>query len=367
MAEKLRRGILKHYQKAVALGMILMMMATYITIAPVRAAGDAAIDISDTLADSRPGVSPEIVPNHTIRFKYGNDAAITNGDTQTVQFVGFTHGVGTTAVTDFAITSGATDAYGTSLTQTDDYTFSNSGGADPIFTFTWTTTGAAKINAKPFVQIVYTNATTKLPNPAAGTYNIILSGSGDYATGTTKVVILAGVTVSATIDAYLAFSVGDSDVGFGSWAGGNKDKHWATVDNSVATSDAGASAVVLSVATNGEYGVSISAKSVNAGLARNDGGSAYTIPADNSFNIATNTEGYGLYVTSAGVFTADTDWDNTDADTGVLTTTADIIATSTEEPMAATAVNVDLVAAISAVTPAGTYSDTLVFIATASY
>jgi len=332
-----------------------------------NAAAVAASKISDALSDSRPNE----YANHTIEFMYNNESTIVSPNTQTFTFTGFTQGATASAVTDFAITAGTDGTtYGTALTQTTDYTFGNSAGANPVYTFTWTSPGATKLNSNPYVQIVFTNASDKLPNPSAGVHTVTLGGATNYATGFFKVITLAGITVSATVEEYLTFAISDTEIGFGSWTGGTTEERFATSDGNGATSQPSgvADPSQLTISSNATDGISVTIKSINANSSAGlyNVGAAATIAADASWDIAGGTEGFAVYASSSSNMTIDEGF-NDDATTPLAVTTGNLLFASNTGAVTGATVDIEMNAAIAATTAAGSYSTTVIFVATPSY
>ncbi|MCK5475336.1 MAG: hypothetical protein KAI71_02000 [Candidatus Pacebacteria bacterium] len=368
MAQKIK----KISKKFIALVCMFTLVFSYsvVNINDSDAAAVAGSGISDALSDSRPGE----YANHTIQFEYNNEGTLANGDTQTFTFTGFTQGANASAVTDFTMTVGSDGTtYGTAMTQTADYTFSNSAGLNPVYTFTWTGTGVTKLAANPFVRIVFANVSDKLPNPGAAVYTITLGGTNNYATGTTRVVILSGIAVTATVDEYITFSSTEADnaVGFGSWTGGSVATRWATSDGNGTFTPAPAGVddpTQLQVSSNAGDGVSITVKSINS----NDSAGLYSttaaaeIPADSSTDITTlDVEGFAVYA-SASNMTIDEGFDH-DTVSDLAVTTGNLLFASTAAGISGGTVDVEMNAEILATTAAGSYSTTVVFVATPSY
>lgn len=205
MAEKFKKQMKKHYKAAVALVLIFALAMTYAITSVAKAA--ASTLVSDTLTDSRPAS----YPNHDIKFKMDAATTIANTETLSITFTGFTTGATSIAVGNWQILHDAdgTGSY-TGLTGGGtDYTVTTSPGTaddDPVVIFTFTSAGATAIGTDKYMEIILTNASDKLPNPVAGVKTITIGGNfGD--TGTMKVAIIAGVTVSATIAETLTASV----------------------------------------------------------------------------------------------------------------------------------------------------------------
>jgi len=363
MAQKIK----KLSKKFIALICMFTLVFSYsVVITETDAAAVAGSGISDALSDSRPGE----YANHTIQFEYNNEGDLANLDTQTFTFTGFTQGSADTVLTDFTMTVGTDGVtYGTAMIQTTDYTFANvTAGADPVYTFTWTTTGVGKLGSNPFVKIVFTNATNKLPNPTAAVYTITLGGTNNYATGTTKVVILDGIAVSATVDEYLTFSSTDADdvVIFGSWTGGSTVERWASDTGS--TSEVVATQLLVS--SNAGNGVSITVKSINsnstAGLYSVTAAAEISADASSDINGDGSIAGFAVYANAASGLTIDEGFDDDDT-TDLAVTTGNLLFADAAAGVDSGTVDVSMNASILATTGAGSYATTVVFVATPSY
>lgn len=197
------KQIKKYGKIALVFGLVIMLTGIYALIPSAKAA--SVTSRSDTLSDSRPSVTPD----HDIKFKMDAATSIANAETVTIQFQSFTSGSSGTVIGDWTILHDA-DGVGTytALTPSNDWTFTDAGAstANPLYTFTFTSTAVTAIGSDKYIQIQLTNAANKLPSPTAGVYDVDIAGNfGD--TGTMKVAIIAGVTVSATVAETLTASI----------------------------------------------------------------------------------------------------------------------------------------------------------------
>lgn len=363
--------IVKKYGKiTLILGLILVMVMTYAVIIPrAKAAGDAATLVSDTLSDSRPGST--ITPDHVIKFKYAAGTTVAATDTQTVQFTGFTTGATTTVNGNWEIAYSADGVTYTALTYTTHYTLTLPAvsTANPTLTITWVAAGATLVNANKYIRVTLTNGSDKLPNPAVSVCTITLSGTVNYATGTAKVAIIAGVTVTASIAETLTFSIVGLNTGS---VNGQAITEVASDDDSVplgalaaGTQTVGAQTLTVSTnATNGytvttEYTGALHSTTANHDLTDHAGTNA----APSTMSAGTEAFGYTTEDTSLGTGDVDRFTGNKWAK---FTTSPLEVAYSTTAVSEDT--NIGYQANISATTPAGSdYTTTVIFICTPIY
>ncbi|MBU2577442.1 hypothetical protein KKA69_01265 [Patescibacteria group bacterium] len=362
------KQIKKYGKITLILGLILAMVGTYLAI-PTSQAANATLE-KDTLSDSR----PTILANHDIKFKMDAATTIAAAETVTVTFNGFTHGATASVIGDWTVLHDA-DGAGTytALIPTTDWTFITGAGANPVYTFTFTATGATAIGTNKYIQITFTNGTGKLPNPTAGSYKIDIAGTfGDI--GVTYVAIVEGVAVTATVAEYLLFTISDSAIGFGSWTAGSTVVRWATADATGLTSEPGAGLPsLLTIKSNAANGTSVTIRdigngsgtaglydSVSANLIDAVGANGATAPVS-------GTEGYAAYAKNLGGtgMTIDEGFDD-DVTTPIAIATTAATFISGAAGVNAT-VDLALKAAIAVTTQPGAYSDTLVLVATPTY
>lgn len=186
--------------------LVCLLALIGIILSPYQARAATATLISDALSDSR----PTILANHDIKFKMDAATTIANTETVAIKFTGFTVGAGTLVQADFAVNHDA-DGVGsyTALTPTTHYTIATvNAGADPVVTITFTSAGATAISTDKYMEVVFTNGATKLPNPSAGSYTVDIDQSTFGDTGQVQVAIITGVTTTATVSASLTVTVG---------------------------------------------------------------------------------------------------------------------------------------------------------------
>jgi len=195
--------IKKHGKTALILGLILVLIGFYY-LAPLVKAGTIS-SYKDTLSDSRP--SP-VKSNHTIQFTIAT--AVHASDTVTITFAsGFT--IGSVDYTDIDLKDDGTDL--TLAATPGSGAGSALGAAFSGQVLTITENDTDTIAASSVVNIeIGTNATygvtgdQQIQNPTAAVYSITIGGTfGD--TGTIKVAIITGVTVSATVSEALTVTV----------------------------------------------------------------------------------------------------------------------------------------------------------------
>ncbi len=367
MAQKIK----KLSKKFIAL---TCMFALVFSHSVVTNTSDAAISSAkDQLSDSRPNTDS----SHTITFTASDTVAGNDTNNLTLTFEADFQDVATIAVGDITWTD---DAGGKTIAAncsgSEDIGYSVSGNVMTFLICSDYDT-AAGIVANSVIVITIDGAVNDIKNPAAAA----TCGTGDDSnicsidvastpagnTGTIQVAILAGVAVSATVDTYMTFTASDYDIGFGSWSGGSTVTHYATSDNSTATSAPGAGDPLALTFVSSNSGGSITVKSINsnstAGLYSSGASSEIEAIAGGAFGVADDAEGFGIYGSSA-TMTMHDDFDNDSTD-GQLTTSNKTFADAST--VGSNTVEVDMKAAIAASTPAGSYSTTIVFVATSTY
>jgi hypothetical protein len=160
---------------------------------------------------------------------------------------------------------------------------------------------------------------------------------------TTEKTNASSVTVSATVTQTVSCNTNITSTSFG-----------ALSSASVSTASPNAT---TTVATNDPLGLTLLISDSNHGLATTS--PAYTIPSV-SATLAAGTEGYGIQATSSAGITVSATYNKTGNDVGALTTSTQTLASSSGVVSSAT-VTVTHLAAISASTPAGSYSDSITY------
>jgi len=187
--------------QATAVVVTLAIILWSLGLPTFRFAEAAAITTySDTLSTSEPSVDAD----HTIEFTV--PTAVPNGGTVSIDLAAFN---GTTTIVDTDITVASSTA---SYTVAGDCTGSEQvgvsfGANDNILTLTFCATDGGAIQSNGTTTVQIGTGANQLDNPTTGNYEIPISTSaGD--SGETRVAIVDVVTVTASVDTLLNFSVG---------------------------------------------------------------------------------------------------------------------------------------------------------------
>jgi hypothetical protein len=212
------------------------------------------------------------------------------------------------------------------------------------------TNGTTAVTAGTTVTI--SGITAVNPSTASSTstqYIITVSDSGgDQASIAVAIVTSSQVAISATVNPTITFSISSNSIGFG-----------------VLTATAVSSQTnTLTLSTNASDGANITVYDLNAGLLQNV--TSGHLIASATATLAAGTEGYGINGTGGGGLATVSPYNGTGDAVGALQKSAQSLA-SISTPVSGGTVTVNYLAAISAVTPAGTYADTVTFIATGNF
>lgn len=238
---------------------------------------------------------------------------------------------------------------------------------------------------------------TGLTNPAVGSYNIAVDFTGDTDVSMNVITVDSDqVTVTGYINTTITFDIdtdetqatdcafdacfahsGEDTIPAGNYTVDLGNLTTAAINNS---GDAGVlhsdgktgdiNYIMLDLSTNAYGGAVVSMLSANGRL-DGPGDTAYDIPA--AATIAANTPGYGVKfnaVVEAGTGTGlvqNTDCEVLDATYCEPSTTAFELYNTSGDAIQDSRVALEVAAAIDGTMPAGTYTDTLTFIATATY
>lgn len=357
------KQIKKYGKKTLIFALIILLVGMYVTI-PVSQAEDLTEE-KDTLSDSR----NTVLSDHDIKFKLHTDTLIEDAEDVTVKFNGFTHGGTPSVIGDWDISSDedGSGEYDNPLTPTTHWTFTTGAGADPVYTFSFTSAGETAIGSDKYIQIEFTNGTGKLPNPGVGTYKIeIAGGFGD--TGVTYVAIVAGVSVTATVAESLTFTIDETVFDFGTiLTGAIRYAKGGAASGGAAAEEGAGEPALITAATNASGGLNITIRSIGGGGNPGLYSTAATklIAAAAPSAIAGGTEGYAAYGKNEA--------DDLDVEAGfegnggtALTTSAQLFASITGA--GAGTADLSAKAGISTTTDAATdYADILVIVATPTY
>jgi hypothetical protein len=348
--------IVKKYGKiTLVLGLILVLVAMYLTIPTSQAATITSRKM--TISDSRPSQTG-------VTYTFTGTHSSTVVKCLRVQYC--TTATGTCTKPTGMVTTSATRGTFTGWT-TASWTIVNTTDGETKYT---NATGEAGGAGYVIQTGTITNPSTEAVAYArVTTYTNTDCATGSTDTGTVAYSIIGGVAVSATVAEYMTFTIGDSAIGFGTWSAGSTAVRWATADELGATAEPGAGAPsVLTLSSNATNGNSVTIRSIGSGSAAGlyDSVSTNVIDAAASSAVVAGTEGYGVYGKNAASLTIAEGFDNdTTGDTAVSTTAATFV--STTGAVSSGTVDLTIKAAIAATTQAGSYTDTLVLVATPTY
>ncbi len=316
-----------------------------------------------SLSDTMSRLKASTASNHTIKFTTPSGAS--GSDTITIEMpAGFT--IGSVAFGDMDLSHGNTTGYETELTLGAAAGAGVWGAAfsSQTLTLTHPTDAAGDIAASDVVVVEIgdhaSGGSNQITNSTAATYTITIDGTfGDD--GKIAIVILADdqVVLTATVAPSITFTLSANASDFGELSTG-----------SITTSTPN---ITLTIGTNAANGYEISVEDTgdtsNPGLYNSAGpdiiGSADAAYA-NTATLAAGTEGYGIQASSAGA-TIDARYLQTVNDVGGLELTATPLATYAIPMTANHTITIVHMAAISTFTAAGSYTDTLTYIATANF
>ncbi|TSC91460.1 MAG: Uncharacterized protein CEN92_272 [Candidatus Berkelbacteria bacterium Licking1014_96] len=344
--------------------LIIALISFFIFPKITRAAALTALsDTMSRLADSTPSA---VYSDHTIRYITPSGVAA-GQDMQITMPTGFT--IGTVDFTDIDVSWGATTGYENELTLAATCVTTTWGAAfaGQVLTIT-SCTGTITSTNKVVIEIGNnaSGGNAQIQNHAtAATYTISIAGSFTD-TGKIAIVILTDdqVSLTASVDPSITFSLSANSSAFGTLAPGVID----TADTNI----------TLTVGTNAGTGYTITVRDSggngNPGL-WNSVASAIIGSADASYNntadLTAVSLGYGLQATCTAGCTTGTDIDarwRQGADTvGGLEITATTMVNYTTTLSANHTVQVVHKAKASTFTPAGSYADTLTYIATGNF
>lgn len=341
-------------------------------ILPRQASASALLNKSDTMSSQKASTAS----NHTIVFRTPTGAGDSSDTIIVTLPTGFTTNTFDFADVDLAHSAGS-QSNCTSPTYTNDETLAGSASATAwgaalsgqVLTLTAPTdgVGAAAIAVDACVQIqIGTNATTgatgdtQITNHATpASYTIAISGTfGDSGDIVVNVLSDDQVSVSATVDESLTFTISDNSIGFGTLSA--SDDYFASGDTNGSATEAEAHTLVVGTNAANGYTMTINGATLTSG--------ANTIAAIGSSNTASSagTEQFGLRIDESGGSGAVS---APYADTGFAFDTAafpDEVAAATGAS-ANTTYSVRYLANITSSTEAGAYTATLTYVATANF
>lgn len=340
-------------------------------ISPAHAA--AVTSLRDTLSR----LKASTLANHTIEFVTPTGVEAST-DTITLTFQTFTMGTFAVANVDLAVGNSGTCSTATFTDKTLAATAAaatwGAAQSGQVITLTAPTDAASgEITAGRCVQIeIGSNATSggagsiQITNPAAGSYTVTIGGAfGDSGTLAVRVIADEQVSVTATVDPTLTFTVDDNAIGFGSLS--TSTGRWATGDALGGNASAGSTptaAHTMTLATNAQSGYAITYN----GATLTSGSNTITVatittdsdgtPGGEQFGISASTDGNAT-IASGYARAANSSWNFVASTTTTLV--SETVATATET------ISVSYLANIANVTEAGSYTTTVTYIATAVF
>jgi hypothetical protein len=373
------RGTMKQaiIQRLRIIASILSVLILGLSYAPVYAA--ALTSLSDTMTRAKDSSGGNVLSNHTVKFTLGAATALNAGETIIVDFdSGFDlTGFANTEVEDFDIVVATAEesivaAGGCASNDAIEITAVNN--TDKSFTFTACSSYTAEAVGSVITIEIGTHASSggtgndQVINPSTtGTKLINITAAGD--TGQIAVVIVANdqVVLTATVDPSITFSVSDSSSTF-------------TTSLSAGIVRTAATVITLTVGTNGNGGYSISVRDIgnttNPGL-YNSLASAIIGSANGSYAATADlgdigtTFGYGMQAACTAGCTTNThvnsDYRQGTDVVGAFTIADKNVATYTSSTSTSHTITNTYKAKASASTKAGTYTDTLTYVATATF
>ena len=344
---------------------IILVFLLVLLFYPQNTQASALTALSDTmsrLADSTPTA---VYSDHTIKFTTPTGVGA-GGDIDITFPSGFT--IGSVDVTDIDVSWGASTGYENELDLAGTCSGATWGAAfsSQILTIT-SCTGTITSTNKVIVEIGL-NATSgdqQIQNHAtAATYVITIAGTfGD--TGKIAIVILTDdqVQLTAAVDPSITFSLSANSSAFGTLSTG-----------SVTTSGTD---ITLTIGTNAGSGYTVTVRDAgdtsNPGLYNSDAsyiiGSTDSSYSDGPTTLVAGTEGMGIYVSgTTGTPTVAARYNGgTGTQVGGLEITDTTIISRATSMSANDTATTKHMAAISLFTAAGSYSDTLTYIATGNF
>jgi len=355
--------IVKKYSKvAIVIGLILAIAAMYFGIPIVRAAAisDRELKISDSREGDQGGTG--------VIYDFQGDHSASTVRCLRLRICTTASGA-CTVPTGLVTTSAAKDSTNWSGWTAGSWTGDFTTNGDIKYTFATGETGGGD----------YSFSTSSITNPTSSAtyYGRVDTYSDEGCTtgvdsGVVAFAILqGGVTVSAAVRESLSVSISDYAIGFGDLDVSNV--RYATADELGSNSEPGNDLpTYIQVSTNAGLGMVITIKDIGdgaggAGLYSSDAAKLIAAVGATPSVPGAGTEGYAVYGKDAGTgITIDEGFDN-DASGALAIDDVMQIFASSSAALDAKNVDISAKAAISGTTPAGTYSDTLILVATPNY
>lgn len=325
-----------------------------------------------TLSDTQSSVKVNTLSDHTIQFV--TPTGVAAGTNIAITFpAGFTLGQLSFSDVDLATSTSATCSGFADATLAASQSGLTWGVATSSQTLT-ITSGTAVIPANRCIQIeIGSNATfgttgvSRITNPASpNSYQISIAGTfGDTGTITANIITDDTVSVTATVQQSLTFTISTSTIYFGNLSSGaakfasSTNTSGDTVDNIAHT---------LAVSTNAPSGYNITLRGQTLTSLQNASNTINAI-GSSAASSTPGTEQFGIRATVSGGTGAAVDPTFSQATSygyDATATTSAILATGSGSTNTST-YSLRYVANIAAITEAGTYAANMVYVATANF
>lgn len=194
----------------------------------------------------------------------------------------------------------------------------------------------------------------------------IAGGIGDTGTLTVDIITDDQVSITATVNSSISFSIDDNAIGFGTLS--TSTGRWATADATGANASAATPTVanVLTIATNAQSGYTVT---YNGATLTSGGNTISPATVSGDSDGTQGTEQFCLGVSTDGNATIASGYQRTANGTSSCSFAASTTTTIVSEtvPTATETLSVSYLANISGTTEAGSYSTTLTYSATGTY
>ena len=353
MAQKI-----KHYSKSsLILALILILTGIYYTIPAAQAVGEIS-SRSMQLSDSRPE------PDGTaVTYTFTGTHSVTEVNCLRIQYCDAASGA-CVKPTGMVTTTATKEA---DWTGWDEDNWTLAAGTDGETKYT-SVTGRAGGSARTIITGTITNPTAAATiYVKVTTYTNVNCSTGATDTGTVAVAIVAGVAVTATVSESLSFGANDYALDFGTWAA--TELRYAT-EAAGGTETEGSGGTLLTLTTNTSGATTVWIKDIgdtsSLGGLYKAAGTPKLIAAADAYDVEIdNTEQYGVYGSDGSSFTVDEAFDKDITGGAAISRTLNEFGT-TSGAVTAT-VKLKMVADIVGTTPAGSYADTIILVATPVY
>jgi len=350
---------MKMNKKFLKISSAILILAIIAMIMPFQETQAAALlNMSDTMSR----LKAVTASSHTIKFTTPTGAGdstdtiiVTFPDTGTTPFDFTGKAIGTVTFTHGASTGEESEETLAAVPSETDWGAVFSGTKDNILTLTAPTDGegTAAVAASDKIILTYDSTDSTNPSADASPYAIAISGTfGDSGSITVDIIADDQVAVTATVNPTMSFAISSNTCALGTLT-------TSTVEDCQYT---------LAVGTNAVNGAVITIQGItdgtNANLNKDGTPASFINDIANDGTVTAGTEGYGVTLVGGAGWTEAGDF--VDDATPIPSAVTDILTIAT--PIASSVTStVTHQAAIGDITEAGTYSQTVQYIATGTF